>query len=509
MRRWNSCTLRDWHFPSRAVRKMHGKYDHPLMEHFFMALRYEQKDQLETESLYAFGGTPKHDLVHGFRLMSKSGAQTAAVYWGNNAEGNDVEVAICDSRLTNEYDIRTIQQWLSMERAKGGHRPCNTHQHGSDWPILGFKFAEALAFFKRCQKTRRGWLSPLELSEIRSFAAHSKTDVSDVAEARVLLSTLRPNRENAVIDLVKRANVSTDKWYVRADGTPVASPRSNPAYCFNWCFGGVPEPLVACLWHDSMRIEHGRIVYPLNLKETIQRLDALSNTAGELPDIRMRARQQSMRAKELNEMLESAYEGGLPIRVIINEGTRREAEHLGKDASEVKLRELDAVPWHVESYDKESGSIMILRGAVPEFEGTASGSVRDDPTLNDTAPSAVVDHRIPDMKLAEHYADQHEAREVEKRKATGEVYIRSGIVRGRVLLRAAGSCELCGRPGFLMSDGRVYLETHHIVPLCEGGDDAENNVVAICPGDHREAHYGERASAIREELKQIIARYQV
>jgi 5-methylcytosine-specific restriction protein A len=56
-----------------------------------------------------------------------------------------------------------------------------------------------------------------------------------------------------------------------------------------------------------------------------------------------------------------------------------------------------------------------------------------------------------------------------------------------------------------MTDGRIYLETHHVVPLSEKGVDHEWNVVALCPNDHREAHHGERRDAIRTRLLAMLA----
>ena len=78
-------------------------------------------------------------------------------------------------------------------------------------------------------------------------------------------------------------------------------------------------------------------------------------------------------------------------------------------------------------------------------------------------------------------------------------------MRDAALTRAGGVCELCGEKGFVSRSGKVYLETHHVVPLSEGGSDNEQNVAALCPNDHREAHFGERAAAIRERLVQTLA----
>jgi predicted HNH restriction endonuclease len=46
----------------------------------------------------------------------------------------------------------------------------------------------------------------------------------------------------------------------------------------------------------------------------------------------------------------------------------------------------------------------------------------------------------------------------------------------------------------------MYLETHHVVPLGEGGADAEEHIAALCPNDHPEAHHGARRDEIRRAL---------
>ena len=51
-----------------------------------------------------------------------------------------------------------------------------------------------------------------------------------------------------------------------------------------------------------------------------------------------------------------------------------------------------------------------------------------------------------------------------------------------------------------MQGGKVFLETHHIVPLGEKGKDVIENVAAICPNHHREAHHGAARKTIQREL---------
>lgn len=73
-------------------------------------------------------------------------------------------------------------------------------------------------------------------------------------------------------------------------------------------------------------------------------------------------------------------------------------------------------------------------------------------------------------------------------------------------MRARGVCELCGTEGFRTAAGQVYLETHHVAPLSEGGLDQVSNVVALCPNDHRRAHHGSDRSDIRSRLTDMARR---
>ncbi|PKF60178.1 HNH endonuclease [Psychromonas sp. psych-6C06] len=72
------------------------------------------------------------------------------------------------------------------------------------------------------------------------------------------------------------------------------------------------------------------------------------------------------------------------------------------------------------------------------------------------------------------------------------VYKRNPDVVAQVLIRANGRCELCENeaPFIRRKDKTPFLEVHHKVFLCNGGDDTVNNAIAICPNCHREQHFG-------------------
>jgi len=57
------------------------------------------------------------------------------------------------------------------------------------------------------------------------------------------------------------------------------------------------------------------------------------------------------------------------------------------------------------------------------------------------------------------------------------------------LILSEGFCQLCNNQApFLDSNGRPYLEAHHIVPLADNGPDELTNMVALCPNCHRKMH---------------------
>jgi len=89
---------------------------------------------------------------------------------------------------------------------------------------------------------------------------------------------------------------------------------------------------------------------------------------------------------------------------------------------------------------------------------------------------------------------------------SGFRYQRKDEVRRFVLNRAKGACEYCHELGFLLPDGNHYLETHHILALAAQGPDEVANVIALCPSDHREAHYGANKDAMNNEMIQIVKR---
>lgn len=89
-------------------------------------------------------------------------------------------------------------------------------------------------------------------------------------------------------------------------------------------------------------------------------------------------------------------------------------------------------------------------------------------------------------------------------QVTGIRFRRDALVRSAVEARADGRCEYCGSTGFKRPDGSHYVETHHIIALAHEGADRIHNVIALCPGHHREAHFGADRQSLEQEFVKVV-----
>jgi len=230
-------------------------------------------------------------------------------------------------------------------------------------------------------------------------------------------------------------------------------PATNPKYCYEWSFVEPGKVVVLNLWHKEMEEIGGAVVQRINMRER-------ASMAYQGKSV------WTKRALKMDTAFKNALDEKLPVRVIVCDGDKRDAYDPTAKASKVTKRLLDPISWAITNYDWKTGACTLTRGGVYA-----------------------------------NYVDQFEISEqVEKRLSITSTFPRSASVRQAVLARAKGTCEYCKQPGFKMTDGSVFLETHHVVPLSEGGSDSTANVAALCPNHHREAHHGESREIIRKFL---------
>ena len=263
------------------------------------------------------------------------------------------------------------------------------------------------------------------------------------------VADLCPTEKLRVYDLVSAAGIDVSDWANFRGRVP----SSNPKYCYDWVFVG-SDRIAICLWHREMRQIDSLIFQDLNYR-------FLSETSPK-PWWRRRG-------ARMDSAFRQAWEHKWAVRVIVVDGFRNAN---AEETSSVNQRLLDPVPWFVSSYDYQNGDCRIIRGK---------------------APPRIIDQFILQAE-----------RPPDRRKVTSFTIPRDSRVRANVLLRSKEQCESCGEPGFLMQDGRRYLETHHIIPLSLGGPDIEANMIAICPNEHREAHHGLRAGELGQKFTAIV-----
>jgi 5-methylcytosine-specific restriction enzyme A len=275
------------------------------------------------------------------------------------------------------------------------------------------------------------------------------------------LDEIKPVAKPRVIDLVSAAGIDVREWGKFAGGEKRAA--SNPLYCYEWSFRKPGSIVVLNLWYQSLRERKGIVSNDMNLRKSVQTYAKSGKGHGRA------------RAEKTDIAIQDAAKNLLPVRVIINDGKMRAGDDL-TDSSHVERRLLDPVPWKVSSYDWETGECKLTRGGLPG--------------------------RFVDQFILQADIDA----EVEQRMISGMAFVRDAGLRERARNRAKGLCEYCGKPGFATAAGDMFLETHHVLPLGEGGADTEENIAALCPNHHREAHHGARRDEIRQTLLRHLGR---
>jgi len=265
------------------------------------------------------------------------------------------------------------------------------------------------------------------------------------------LSEITPTESPRLMDLVSAAGVDISDWGNFRGGERNAA--RNPKYCYEWSFVEAGKVVVLNLWHDLMEeTKNGIIMRTINMREFASK----------------RPSPEKGRSLKMDAAFQTAIKEKLPIRVIVLGGRRRNINSPREAASQVSKRLLDPVIWTITKYNAENGDCVIKRGS---------------------------HHFVDQFSIGE-----ESMQPPERRTVSGQVFSRSTEVREKVLSRANGKCEWCGKAGFITADGGIFLETHHVVPLSEDGLDHVKNVVALCANHHREAHHGKKRAKMRKTL---------
>lgn len=204
------------------------------------------------------------------------------------------------------------------------------------------------------------------------------------------LKALMPIRRERVYDLVREVGMDVSDWsnYKKGDRAPAANSR----YCYEWCFTEGEQHVVLNLWYASLVAQNDRLVCELNMR-------AYANEIARAKDEPWRDKKPKpvweRRAQKMDSAIQLANRKKLPIRVIVCEGTMRDAAAGDEKASNVKKRMLDPSPWFVDSYDIDTGQTSLMRGDAPQatIASVIDTSVEgdDEPVIPSQAPQDVAD----------------------------------------------------------------------------------------------------------------------
>lgn len=232
-----------------------------------------------------------------------------------------------------------------------------------------------------------GWLKD-SVDFDRKIVTFRRADNSEID----VLETLKPQTKETIYDLLQQLDISTDQWLTKENGDEVDNVKANPNYCYNWSFGSIQEGFALCIWHGTLELNDGQVVFEENLRELSSRLQTAARQATKETAKRTRSITQATRARAFDDALNVSYERGLPVSVILTEGDRRSREELGSGSSHVLFRSLDPIKWYVHAYDNSTGDARMVRGVLPPGVATETTGTEN---LEDTgAPDEVQQRAI-------------------------------------------------------------------------------------------------------------------
>nr|WP_174987534.1 HNH endonuclease [Pandoraea pneumonica] len=232
-----------------------------------------------------------------------------------------------------------------------------------------------------------GWRQ-VRLDQVNRLVTFRRADAPPTES----LESLKPLSKGTLYDLLRDAGVSIDGWNEDF--------KSNPNFCYEWCFGSVTEGFVLCLWHSEFKVnEDGWIYFDRNARaESDQRTRIATDLAIE-KNVRNRAKTQAQRGKALDVAIRESFERRLPVRVIVGAGRRPEGEDRAEQAAKVEKRYLDGQEWYVHSYDFSNGECVLVRGIEKTLEDNTVEQADDEDSTYDEVQNRAIKTRRGQVKF--------------------------------------------------------------------------------------------------------------
>jgi hypothetical protein len=134
----------------------------------------------------------------------------------------------------------------------------------------------------------------------------------------------------------------------------------------------------------------------------------------------------------------------------------------------------------------KSRSVGEFYNAFTLLDGTGS-TVGEDIVVYGDAPGSVDDLRELIQRFNHEYADARPQKQVSLSERVG----RPNAITDYLKALHKHTCQICRQAGFAQSNGALYSEAHHIIPLHQliPGSLLSDNIVIVCPTCHRKLHY--------------------
>ncbi|EJN34316.1 HNH endonuclease [Pseudomonas sp. GM80] len=333
-------------------------------------------------------------------------------------------------------------------------------------------------------------------------------------DAHESLKALRPKVSQRVYDVLVAAGLDVDPWHWKSNGQPEPDFARNQLYRSRWVFVDAAGEVLMSLWYDKMKVEGDEIIIRGNAREDQMMYRRMGEDhrkyQGEAKKQEMSKMRRGVQWASKAGLLDNAIRNCESARLDFSVAIVDRAQPHDDESENANARELDTVKWHVRSYTYE-GDYVLVRGPRKTVDGvdvTVPQQVCE--ALDANIPIVPYEKALKSTSDLGTYEIGIEDQFVEEAPTaffeTSRVYPRDQAHRRAVLKRSAGFCEFCGAEGFLKSNGNLYLETHHIVPLSEEGLDNPRNMIALCPNDHRQAHYAARSEYLREAFLEYVTK---
>ncbi len=293
--------------------------------------------------------------------------------------------------LAGQAGNQVILAFVDVERILGDQLPPAAYQHAAWWANSADDPTHSWAR----RWVAEGWVARVDLDAQR-VAFRRRDDAMTVAPAvpPMRLEDLRPTTVEPVMDLVERAGINVDAWSTTIDGVPIANPRSNTYYKFDWSFGSIAEGFVLNLWFDGLVQQRDRIFSRSDVAHHRRWLEQLRGDRTLDVGKRSGLKLQSDRARDFEDALEQSWRRSMPVRVILNVGVHRQDNEAPGTSSHVDFRDLDDAPWFVHGRD-EAGFWIIVRNVAPGVDEDGGPPPADD----DDSPGADDYRRTASIKV--------------------------------------------------------------------------------------------------------------